>query len=54
MATTKKRYKDTAIHGAGAGAANFPGGVNFRRYNYEVKYTPGKVKTHKDSRGGRL
>ena len=35
MATTKKRYNDTAIHGAGA-MQTFQEGVHFRPY--EVKY----------------
>ena len=51
-ATTKKRYSDTRSRSQSQNHAKFPEGVNFRPY--KVKYIPGKVKTHKDSRGGRL
>ena len=50
--TAIQRYSDTRSRSQSQSHANFPGGVNFRPY--KVKYIPGKVKTHKDSKGGRL
>ena len=50
--TAIQRYSDTRSQSQSQSHANFPGGVNFRPY--KVKYLPGKVKTHKDSKGGRL